>query len=313
MLTDEETSNGVALIDFGAGATSISIFKKDVLVGYYSIPFGGDTITGDVRTECRISERLAENLKKAFGGCMPEKLLNLGEKIIQIETDDLSSYSQIPVMTLSDIITARVKEIVDAMLYAIQENDFTYDLRNGIVITGGGAEMLNLSNYIRELSGYNIRIGYPRPRFGITGCENILKSDASTIAGLTLMALEENLSCCTYNDDPEYHTYTETPKGTNDSSAVAHDTPDIEADDNEPVNAPEPKAEEPVHVAEQPKPDEDKPVKEQSSERTEEKKVKTHTEHKGSEIKKESWLDKVKNRFTVKISNMNNEINGKTL
>lgn len=314
VLTDEETSNGVALIDFGAGATSISIFKKDVLVGYYSIPFGGDTITGDVRTECRISERLAENLKKAFGGCMPEKLLNLGEKIIQIETDDLSSYSQIPVMTLSDIITARVKEIVDAMLYAIQENDFTYDLRNGIVITGGGAEMLNLSNYIRELSGYNIRIGYPRPRFGITGCENILKSDASTIAGLTLMALDENLSCCTYNDDPaEYHTYTETPKSAKKEPAAVHDVPVTEPDDDESVNAPEPKAEEAGHIAEQPKPDEDKPIKEQPSEKTEEKKGKTHTEHKEAEVKKESWLNKFKNRFTVKISSMNDEINGKTL
>lgn len=313
VLTDEETSNGVALIDFGAGATSISIFKKDVLVGYYAIPFGGDSVTGDVRTECRISEKLAENIKKAYGGCMPEKLQNLGEKIIQIENDDLSAYSQIPVMTLSEIITARVKEIIDAMLYAIQENDFIYDLRNGIVVTGGGAEMLNLSNLIREMSGYNVRIGYPKPRFGITGCENILKSDASTIAGLTLMALDENLSCCTYNDywEPsdteEIKVTAEEPADHRVTTNEGTDTPDIKAADSSDGHS-ETTAPETTSTNQ-----DERPAEKQPSDKTEDKKVEVPKENKKGEHKKESWFDRVRGHFTVNISKMNDEINGKTL
>lgn len=313
VLTDEETSNGVALIDFGAGATSISIFKKDVLVGYYAIPFGGDSVTGDVRTECRISEKLAENIKKAYGGCMPEKLQNLGEKIIQIENDDLSAYSQIPVMTLSEIITARVKEIIDAMLYAIQENDFIYDLRNGIVVTGGGAEMLNLSNLIREMSGYNVRIGYPKPRFGITGCENILKSDASTIAGLTLMALDENLSCCTYNDYLE-------PSDTGEIKVTAEESAAHEATSNEGTDTPDIKAVDSAEVHSDATAPEttstsqnERPAVKQTSDSTEEKGANAPKENKKSEQKKESWFNRVRGHFTVNISKMNDEINGKTL
>lgn len=199
VLTEEETGNGVALLDMGAGTTSISIFEKKVLVDYASIPFGGNTITGDIHTECGISERLADNIKKAYGGCMPDKLQTLGDKIIQIETDDMSAYRQVPVSYLSEIITARAKEIIDAMLYEIQQSGLANDLRKGLVITGGGAEMLNIANYIKELSGYNVRVAYPRHGFVATGCEDILETDASTLVGMLLMARDEGLNGCLYN------------------------------------------------------------------------------------------------------------------
>ena len=196
VLTEEETGNGVALIDFGAGTTSVSIFSKKVLAAYGSVPFGGNTVTNDLRMECGISESMAENIKIAFGGCMPDRLLNFGEKIIQIETDDMSAYKQIPVSYLSEIITARMKEIIDAMLWYIQESGLQNELRKGIVITGGGAEMLNIVNYIKEVSGYNVRVAYPRHGFVATGTETILRADAATIAGLVLSGRDDNVNCC---------------------------------------------------------------------------------------------------------------------
>ena len=232
VLTEEETSNGVALIDLGAGATSISIFEKKVLVDYAAIPFGGNTITGDIRTECGISESLADNIKKAFGGCMPDRLLTLGEKIIQIETNDMSAYRQIHVNYLSEIITARMKEIIDAMLYEIQESGLSMDLRKGIVITGGGAEMLNISNYIKDLSGYNVRVGYPRHGFMATGCEDILKTDAATIAGLLLLSRDENINCCLYDEDEDAERPAETPAGKPEEASPA----DVEVPVNDGVS-----------------------------------------------------------------------------
>lgn len=197
VLNEDDTNNGVALIDLGAGSTTLSIFSKRALSAYFSIPFGGNTVTRDIQNECGISEYYAENLKKAYGGCMPEKLLTLGEKTIQIETDDMSSYTRIPVTYLSELITARVKEIIDAMLYCIQESGFRNDLRKGIVLTGGGAEMLNIANYIREVSGYDVRIGYPKHSFVANGLDDIFKTDAATVVGLLLSGRNDGLNCCT--------------------------------------------------------------------------------------------------------------------
>lgn len=200
VLTEEEIQNGVALIDLGAQVTSVSVYHNKVLSHYAAIPFGGDTITTDISTECTISKYLAENIKCAFGGCIPDKLQTLGEKILQIESDDISSCNQIPVHYLSEIITEREKEIIDAMLYEIEASGLSENLRRGIVITGGGAKMINIGNYIKELSGYNVRTAYPINRFICTGCEDILDISAVTTAGMILMSKELNIDCCVADD-----------------------------------------------------------------------------------------------------------------
>lgn len=196
VLTEDEMSSGVALIDLGAGATSVTIYQGKILRYYASIPFGGNNITRDISNECHISEKLAENIKLAFGACMPEKLQTLGEKIIQIEGDDMDGLKQIPVHFLSDLITCRVREIVEATLYEIQESGLADSLRSGVVITGGGAKLTNIANYIKEISGYNVRTGVPRNKFSAEGCNGVHEPSASTSIGMILSAKEDGLINC---------------------------------------------------------------------------------------------------------------------
>ena len=201
VLKDDEMENGVALIDFGGGATSVTIYKGRILRYYAAIPFGGAVITSDIRSECSISESLAENLKLAYGACQPDRLASLDEKIIQIEEEEMG-YKQIPVKYLSEIITAREKEIIDAILYHIQESGLADSLRSGVVITGGGANMANLANYIKELSGYNVRKGIPRHLFSAHGCTGVYETSATGSLGMILAAKADGLLNCI--DAPEY-------------------------------------------------------------------------------------------------------------
>jgi len=196
VLTEDEMSSGVALIDLGAGATSVTIYQGKILRYYASIPFGGNNITHDISNECHISENLAENIKLAFGACMPEKLQTLGEKIIQIEGDEMDGIKQIPVHFLSDLITCRVREIIEATLYEIQESGLADSLRSGVVITGGGAKLTNIANYIKEISGYNVRTGVPRNKFSASGCSGVHEPTASTSIGMILSAKEDGLINC---------------------------------------------------------------------------------------------------------------------
>ena len=191
VLSEEERENGVALIEIGAGATSVSIYHNDILRYYASIPFGGRSITSDIRLECGTSERLAENIKLAYGACMPEKLLNLRDKIIQITNNESGSCKQLSVKYLSEVITCRIKEIVDACLYKIQESGLMSVLRSGIVLTGGGAAMPNLATYVKELSGYNVRIGYPRQKFSFTDCPGICDTSAAVSVAM-IMAMKDD-------------------------------------------------------------------------------------------------------------------------
>ena len=201
VLTDAEMENGVALIDFGGGSTSVSIYHGNIMRHYASIPFGGKNITDDIKSECQISERLAENIKLAYGACMPEKLQSLSEKVLQIRSNNTEPDKQVTVKYLSEIITARIEEIIMAMLYEINESGFADMLRSGIVITGGAAQTANLGNFIYELSGYRVRTGYPKQHFSNAGCDGLKDTTAATSIGLILAAKDELGVNCAYNDE----------------------------------------------------------------------------------------------------------------
>lgn len=202
VLTDSEMENGVALIDFGAGSTSVSIYHGNIMRHYASIPFGGKSITDDIKTECLISERLAENIKLAFGACMPEKLQNLSEKVIHIRSNSAEPDSQLSVKYLSEIITARVEEIMMAILYEIQESGFADMLRSGIVVTGGCAQTANLNSFLYELSGYKVRTGYPKMLFSGQNCDGINDTSAAPSIGLIFAGVDEEINCCRTGEQP---------------------------------------------------------------------------------------------------------------
>ena len=129
VLTDEERSSGVALVDVGAGVTSLGIYHGGIMRYYASIPFGGKVITGDVRTECSISEDLAEKIKKRFGACQPGKLANF-------------------------------------------------------------------VSLVKEMSGYEVRKGYPRFMFSASVGSGVYATGATSAIGMVLAAKEDGLPDC---------------------------------------------------------------------------------------------------------------------
>ena len=205
VLTDGEKENGVALVEIGAGVTSLTIYRGKILRHYSSIPFGGRVITTDIKYECGFNEKLAENIKLAFGACLPDKLQSLSDKVIQINDDENGSYEQLPVKYLSEVITCRAREIIEAILFQIQDSGYADKLRNGIVLTGGGANLVNLATLIKEMSGYTVRIGYPRSQtFSAVGCSGVGETSAAATIGMILEAKKDyRLNCIEDIELPE--------------------------------------------------------------------------------------------------------------
>ena len=201
VLYDSEMENGVAMIDFGAGSTSVSIYQGNIMRHYASIPFGGKNITDDIKNEAQISEKLAENIKLAYGVCMPEKLQSLSEKVLHIKSRNSEGDKTLPAKYLSEIITARIEEVVMAILYEIEQSGFADMLRSGLVITGGVAQTANISNFIHDISGYKTRIGYPRHLFSWHECNGLSDSSAATSMGLLLAAKNSADINCAISED----------------------------------------------------------------------------------------------------------------
>ena len=116
VLKEEQMENGVALIDIGAGVSSVTIFKGKIMRYYAAIPFGGNSNTRDIKTECNFSFDLAENIKRAYGACMPGKLSAMGEKSIQIvdENDEPTAHTNSKTRAISVAVAAPLTPILGA-------------------------------------------------------------------------------------------------------------------------------------------------------------------------------------------------------
>lgn len=197
ILSRDEKDSGVALIDMGAGVTSVSVYAGGVLRHHASIPFGGASVTGDIHLESGFSERLSENIKLAYGCCMPEKLANLSDKIIRVNYPDSGNYRDIKVDYLAHVIGAREKEIIEAMLWEIERSGLADELRSGVVLTGGAAEMGNMGQLVSALSGYGVRIGYPHSHYSCVGFPSARSAAAGTCVGLIMAGKADRYVNCT--------------------------------------------------------------------------------------------------------------------
>jgi len=197
VLTMEEKDNGVALVEIGGGVSSVTIYHNGILRFYHAIPFGGKNITNDIKYECGFREQLCENIKLGFGACISENLQNLSEKIIQVNFDEEGTNKQVPVKYLSEIITARMKEIYEALLFIIQESGYSQRLRSGIVLTGGCASLANAGRLLERMSGYTVRIGFPRCKnINVSACPEICEpSAAATVAMIMVSKGNQYINC----------------------------------------------------------------------------------------------------------------------
>ena len=108
-LTDEEKELGCAFIDFGAGTTTLSVYKKGILRWMVEIPFGGDNITRDI-SELNFTEEDAERLKTKFGKAMDTREGSIFSSPFSSKPDiDLEELNKVIVMRLDEII-ANIRE-----------------------------------------------------------------------------------------------------------------------------------------------------------------------------------------------------------
>jgi len=97
---------------------------------------------------------------------------------------------EISVSMLANIIRARMEEIIATVMEKIEVSGTKHLLGAGIVITGGGAMLQNLTQLFALRSGMEVRIGVPNKR--ILPKEKItnLPSNATSI-GLLTMGIED--------------------------------------------------------------------------------------------------------------------------
>ena len=182
-LTEEERELGVALVELGAEVTNVSLHAGGMLVGLRSIPLGAKDITDDIACAFGVQRREAERMKCFFGSAMTSPRDN--HEMVEaapIGGEDGGEPLRITRAQLITVIRQRIEEMTNEIEKALKELGFTGPVGRQVVLTGGGAELKNIADYMQGVLGRAVRIGRPKT---ITGLPEAHSGPAfSTLVGL---------------------------------------------------------------------------------------------------------------------------------
>ncbi|MBC9813668.1 cell division protein FtsA [Crocinitomicaceae bacterium CZZ-1] len=185
VLSSEEKEAGVVLVDIGGGTTDIAVFHDGIIQHTAIIPFGGNSITEDIKEGCMIMRNQAERLKVKFGSALPSE--SQENEIVCIPGLRGREPKEISVRNLASIISARMTEIIELVDYEIINSGLKKKLIGGIVVTGGGAQLKHVKQLFEYVTGLDTRIGLPTEHLANTNELDKLASPMySTGIGLVL-------------------------------------------------------------------------------------------------------------------------------
>ena len=198
VLSETEKELGVAVVDIGAGSTSLCVYVDGSLEYSAALPVGARHITQDIALGCKVSLDSAEKIKialskEAFKPLTPisgesktefNKRKDAADKLKLSDFDHTSdsseSFSKKEIV--QRIMLPRMQEIFALVSDELKSQNLLPLIPAGIVITGGGAQTTKIAEIAKRELNLSARIGTPIELQGLTN--DIAKPEYATSIGL---------------------------------------------------------------------------------------------------------------------------------
>lgn len=160
VLNEGEREFGATVIDMGGGQTTVASMRAQELQFTNIYSEGGEYITKDISKVLKTSMQIAEALKFNFGNADIEEASET--ETVQVEVVGENSPVEITEKYLAEIISARVKHILDRVKQDLTRGRLL-DLPGGIVLVGGTAIMPGVvevcsRNFLRQMLNFTCQI-----------------------------------------------------------------------------------------------------------------------------------------------------------
>ena len=182
-LADDEDDLGVAVVDMGAGTTTIAVFSAGRFVHAGGFALGGHHVTMDLARGLNARIADAERIKTFYGSVLTGVTDERDMITVPAVSDDPREPPQVVSRaTLVQIIRPRVEEILEMARDRLAASAFSAEPRGPIVLTGGAAQLAGLTELAGRVLGRTVRVGRP---LGIAGLPESAKGPAFAVpAGL---------------------------------------------------------------------------------------------------------------------------------
>ena len=159
VLTADEAALGAAVVDLGAGTTSVAVFERGALCHTAVCPVGGDHLTDDLAAGLRTPLSDAERIKRRFGRTFA---LSLDEDaVLRVPSIAGSDDRAVPKRLVPEILAAAAIALLDQVAGELRAARGEAPAA-GVVLTGGGVALGGLTETAEAILGLPVRWGLPQ-------------------------------------------------------------------------------------------------------------------------------------------------------
>ena len=204
-LTPEERELGVALVEIGADITNVAVFAGGMLLGLRAVPMGSADITDAIASSFGIRRSQAERLKCVAGSAIASpadhrELIPVngpgeagGEGGEGAPVGPLArgadDKNRIVRAELVAVVTQQLAVLTGEIGKALKSMGFAGSRAGQVVLTGGGAELAGMADFMQGALGQPVRLGRPPQLPGMPEAHHA--PGFATLAGLCLYAAED--------------------------------------------------------------------------------------------------------------------------
>jgi len=185
VVSDQQTENGVVLVDIGGSTTNVIVFEEGDLQHVAVLPVGSVNITNDLAIGLKTDLDIAERVKLDHAVAVPTAHKNNSKKAV-VKVDKASH--EFDIEDIDMIVEARLEEIFELVQKELQSIGRASKLPGGVVLTGAGALLPGIDDFAKEALQLSARVGKPS---GFGGVSDQVESPAyATAIGLMLIDLD---------------------------------------------------------------------------------------------------------------------------
>lgn len=183
VLTEKQRENGVMLLELGAATTDMAIYEDGDLQYVAVLPVGANNITNDLALGLQIDPELAEVVKltrasAVFSGQTKKVSVKYNKQTYEFDQAEID-----------EIVKMRLQEMFSMINDKLRESGYLGKLPSGIVLTGGGAKLAGIDNFVKNALGLVTHIADCQYQFrGLS--DKISNVEYATAVGLMLYDLE---------------------------------------------------------------------------------------------------------------------------
>ncbi|MGH9457572.1 MAG: cell division protein FtsA [Thermoanaerobaculia bacterium] len=181
-LTTDEREMGVLLLDLGAGTTDYAVFLEGNVLHSNVLPVGAGHFTSDLSVVLRTPMEDAERIKKRYGCALSSLVVD--DEPVEVPAVGGRAPKIVSKQELTNILEPRAAEIAKLVWRDLEKQGLDKEIRSGVVLVGGGAEMDGMLEMVEQIFDCQGRKGTPRGVGGLA--DTVSGPEWVTAAGLLM-------------------------------------------------------------------------------------------------------------------------------